>query len=101
MGMNSYQPAPMSSGLDDLLGLGSDGLLGDIGGTTSPSTVPAPAPVSTGNIFGGVPPFVPPASVPAPAPQTFPGLDFTGGFVDAPAVFVGGQTGYVGPKTVR
>uniref|UniRef100_A0A0N5AY96 AP complex subunit beta n=1 Tax=Syphacia muris TaxID=451379 RepID=A0A0N5AY96_9BILA len=85
-GINSYQPAPMSSGLDDLLGLGSDGLLGDVGGgaTVSPLTVPSVAP-STGpvsatpaatnnNTFAGISPFVstaqiPPTALPSAAPQ--------------------------------
>lgn len=64
--MDSYQPAPMSSGLDDLLGLGSDGLLGDVGGTSSP-TIPVQVPLpqaNTGGIFGAPPP----APV-APAPS--------------------------------
>lgn len=70
--MDSYQPAPISSGLDDLLGLGSDGLLGDVGGTTSPPTIqtqiPVPPTSGVGGIFGAAP------SVPAPAPPppTFP-----------------------------
>lgn len=51
--MESYQPAPMSSGLDDLLGLGSDGLLGDsVSGTVSPPTVQqAPPPAPGGGMF--------------------------------------------------
>uniref|UniRef100_A0A1I8EMD3 AP complex subunit beta n=1 Tax=Wuchereria bancrofti TaxID=6293 RepID=A0A1I8EMD3_WUCBA len=65
-GMDSYQPAPMSSGLDDLLGLGSDGLLGDIGGTSSSPTIPAQVSLpqaNTGGIFGAPAPVsIPPAS---------------------------------------
>lgn len=64
--MGSYQPAPMSSGLDDLLGLGSDGLLGDVGGTYSPPTLPTQVSLpqtNTSGIFGAPPPApVPPAS---------------------------------------
>ncbi|VDN07577.1 unnamed protein product [Thelazia callipaeda] len=65
-GMDTYQPAPISSGLDDLLGLGSDGLLGDVGGIggSSPLTIPAQIPVpnaSADGIFATLPP--------APAPS--------------------------------
>ncbi|OZC05497.1 hypothetical protein X798_07529, partial [Onchocerca flexuosa] len=121
--MGSYQPAPMSSGLDDLLGLGSDGLLGDVGGTYSPPTIPTQGSLpqtNTGGIFGAPPPApIPPApavsfgqttmpsvGLAAPAPVTasvsnpFTSLnDLFGG----PAMDVSvlpGQTGYVAPKTV-
>ncbi|KAK0400049.1 hypothetical protein QR680_003325 [Steinernema hermaphroditum] len=62
----SYQPGPMSSGLDDLLGLGSDGLL-DTMGTTSPPTVMGGA-VNSGNIFDSI---VPMTSAPAAPSSTF------------------------------
>lgn len=63
---SSYAPAPVSSGLDDLLGLGSDSLLGPgepaLGGTASPTvgiTATTP-PVSShgllGDLFGANPP---------------------------------------------
>lgn len=58
--MDSYRPAPMSSGLDDLLGLGSDGLLGDVGGASSPPINPPQA--NIGGVFSAPPPaFVPSA----------------------------------------
>ncbi|KAK6102573.1 Adaptin N terminal region family protein [Brugia pahangi] len=122
-GMDSYQPAPMSSGLDDLLGLGSDGLLGDIGGTSSSPTIPAQASLpqaNTGGIFGApapvsIPPAptfpfaqtaVPSTGLPPSAPITtavsnpFTNLNdlFGGPVMGAP--LLSGQTGYVAPKTV-
>uniref|UniRef100_A0A8R1TYM3 AP complex subunit beta n=1 Tax=Onchocerca volvulus TaxID=6282 RepID=A0A8R1TYM3_ONCVO len=122
-GMGSYQPAPMSSGLDDLLGLGSDGLLGDVGGTYSPPTLPTQVSLpqtNTSGIFGAPPPApVPPASavssgqaaipsigLAAPAPVTNPVSNpftslndlFGGPVMDAP--ILSGQTGYVAPKTI-
>uniref|UniRef100_A0A915PPI6 AP complex subunit beta n=1 Tax=Setaria digitata TaxID=48799 RepID=A0A915PPI6_9BILA len=121
-GMDSYQPAPMSSGLDDLLGLGSDGLLGDVSGTVSSPTVPAQILPQTnaGVIFGAPPPMpVPPAPAPSfaqstvpssglapPAPtitaasNPFTGLSdlFGGSVVETP--MLSGSVGYVAPKTV-
>lgn len=67
--MDSYQPAPMSSGLDDLLGLGSDGLLGDVGGTSSSPIIPAQASLPEPNI-GGI--FGAPPQVPIHPPSVFP-----------------------------
>ncbi|VDK55091.1 unnamed protein product, partial [Gongylonema pulchrum] len=121
LGMDSYQPAPMSSGLDDLLGLGSDGLLGDVGGTTSPPTIqqtqtPAP-PTNAPGIFAThtiapPPPTVPSVGqtllstdVPPPAPTTtsasnpFTSLGdlFAGPTLGASSA-LSGQTGYVAPK---
>ncbi|MCP9257594.1 AP-2 complex subunit beta [Dirofilaria immitis] len=75
-GVDSYQPAPMSSGLDDLLGLGSDGLLGDVGGTISPPTIPTQVSLSqtnTGGIFGAPPPApLPPTSAFSTGQTTLP-----------------------------
>uniref|UniRef100_A0A0R3RXU5 AP complex subunit beta n=1 Tax=Elaeophora elaphi TaxID=1147741 RepID=A0A0R3RXU5_9BILA len=122
-GMDSYQPAPMSSGLDDLLGLGSDGLLGDIGGTSSPPTIPAqvsfpqtnagaifgtaaPVPVPPAPAFSFAQTTVPSAGIALTAPVTtavsnpFTSLnDLFGGPVTG-AALLSGQTGYVAPKTV-
>uniref|UniRef100_A0A9J2Q7C6 Clathrin adaptor alpha/beta/gamma-adaptin appendage Ig-like subdomain domain-containing protein n=1 Tax=Ascaris lumbricoides TaxID=6252 RepID=A0A9J2Q7C6_ASCLU len=117
LGMGSYQPAPISSGLDDLLGLGSDGLLGDIGGTTSPPTVQMQPtiPMSGSGGFGAPPaPFgaaplampvapavIPTAAVaPAAAANPFAGLgDIFGSAAAAPS-FLGAQVSYVAPKAV-
>lgn len=108
MGMTSYQPAPMSSGLDDLLGLGSDGLLGDVGGATSPPTVPPvnnTTSLPTSTTFGSAPPFGPPSTAPITIPANntaqVTGLE-SGifGFNDSQGAFSGLQTGYVAPKTV-
>lgn len=64
--MDSYQPAPISSGLDDLLGLGSDGLLGDVGGTSSSPIMTAQVSLpeaSAGGVFSVPPPvLIPPAT---------------------------------------
>ncbi|KAL4003750.1 Adaptin N terminal region family protein [Acanthocheilonema viteae] len=122
-GMDSYQPAPMSSGLDDLLGLGSDGLLGDVGGTSSSPIIPAqvsipeanaggifcapaPAPVTAAPAFSFAQTTVPSAGMAPTAPITtalsnpFTSLNdlFGGPVMSAP--ILSGQTGYVAPKTV-
>ncbi|EJD76632.1 APB-1 protein [Loa loa] len=128
-GMDSYQPAPMSSGLDDLLGLGSDGLLGDVGGTSSPPTIPTQISLPQANIGGtfgaptpvSVPPAPPFSFAQMTAPSTglapsaglvtsapittavsnpFTGLnDLFGGSIMG-APILSSQTGYVAPKTV-
>lgn len=116
--MGSYQPAPISSGLDDLLGLGSDGLLGDIGGTTSPPTVQMQPtiPMSGSGGFGAPPaPFgaaplampvapavIPTAAVaPAAAANPFAGLGDIFGTAAAAPSFLGAQVSYVAPKAVN
>ncbi|VDM49049.1 unnamed protein product [Toxocara canis] len=122
LGLGSYQPAPMSAGLDDLLGLGSDGLLGDIGGTTSPPTVqmPSAVPISGSGGFGvasagpfGAAPSMMPAAPPAvvatasaaipsaaAAANPFTGLGDLFGTTPNSAPLAGTQVSYVAPKAV-
>ncbi|VDK27720.1 unnamed protein product [Anisakis simplex] len=87
MGLGTYQPAPVSAGLDDLLGLGSDGLLGDIGGATSPPTVMMQA-SGSGQFVGGIPPSSnSPFGAPlAPILNQTPPLNITPPNVPVPAV---------------
>ncbi|MFH4974034.1 hypothetical protein AB6A40_000743 [Gnathostoma spinigerum] len=119
MGMSPYQPAPMSSGLDDLLGLGSDGLLGEMGGTVSPPTiqqqhsvVPNTRGSSVNDIFGVAsapyyeqPPAtttqVPPLSSGVLSPSNpFSSIDDIFGKSLSPGIGIGAPSGYVPPKTV-
>uniref|UniRef100_A0A1I7ZGW8 AP complex subunit beta n=1 Tax=Steinernema glaseri TaxID=37863 RepID=A0A1I7ZGW8_9BILA len=109
----SYQPAPMCSGLDDLLGLGSDGLL-DAAGTTSPPTVvggtmsaasifdhiaPVPvAPTTTAPTFDPLGSLMPSMTAPAAVPVAQPAF---GGMGDLfPGVTVTPSQCYVRPKTM-
>uniref|UniRef100_A0A915LDD4 AP complex subunit beta n=1 Tax=Romanomermis culicivorax TaxID=13658 RepID=A0A915LDD4_ROMCU len=92
----SYAPAPISSGLDDLLGLGSDSLLGSnndhpassiIGGTTSPMIV-APPTFDTS--------AAPAASLPVTTSQGLLGDIF--GVVQSGLGLQGAPGGYTTPK---
>ncbi|VDK69887.1 unnamed protein product [Litomosoides sigmodontis] len=128
-GMDSYQPAPMSSGLDDLLGLGSDGLLGDVGGTSSSPIMPAQVSLpeaTAGGIFGVPSSVLVPQATAFPLPQIcfrcltvvssagvattapiattisnpFTNLNDLFGGSAMGAPILSSQTGYVVPKTV-
>ncbi len=81
MGGGYQTSGAVPSGLDDLLGLGSEGLLGDIAGTASPPTV-----AGYGN--------------PAPAPSTLMGLGGLGDVFATGGLAAGGGASYVPPKAV-
>lgn len=117
MGLGSYQLAPVSSGLDDLLGLGSDGLLGDISGAISPPTVLTQSSAPSFGIVNAAQPFgqsaqpfasvMPPTAstglpvIPASSNPFTPEFGDIFGVCSTASSAIGIQSGYIAPKAVR
>ncbi|VDN53496.1 unnamed protein product [Dracunculus medinensis] len=103
-------------GLDDLLGLGSDGLLGDISGATSPPTVLTQSSAPSFGIVNAAQPFgqsaqpfasvMPPTAstglpvIPASSNPFTPEFGDIFGVCSTASSAIGIQSGYIAPKAI-